>query len=123
MKCIKIQRRHQGDLRVAFLYLKRGCKKEGNRYYSTVCCDRANGNEFRLKEGKPRLDIILYILDIFYNKGGEALAQVAQRGDGWPIPVDIQGQAGWGSEHLMELCMSLFTEESWTSNSSDSMIL
>lgn len=34
----------------------------------------------------------------FYNKGGEALAQVARRGDGWPNPVDIQSQAGTGSE-------------------------
>jgi len=34
---------------------------------------------------------------------GEAVAQVAQTGGGCPIPGDIQGQAGWGSEHLMEL--------------------
>ena len=34
----------------------------------------------------------------FYSKGGEALAQVAQRGGGCPIPGDTQGQAGWGSE-------------------------
>ena len=26
-----------------------------------------------------------------------------------PIPGDTQGQAGWGSEHLMELWVSLFT--------------
>jgi len=32
-----------------------------------------------------------------------ALAQVAQRGDGCPIPGDTQGQVGWSSEHLMEL--------------------
>mgnify|MGYP001853027772 CR=1 FL=1 len=35
----------------------------------------------------------------FYNKGGEALEQVAQRGGGSPVPGDIQGQAGWDSEH------------------------
>ena len=35
-----------------------------------------------------------------YNKGGDVLTQVAQRGGGSPIPGDIQGQAGWGSEHL-----------------------
>ena len=40
---------------------------------------------------------------VFYKKGGEALAQVAQRGDGCPVPGDSQGQAGRGSEHLMEL--------------------
>ena len=26
-----------------------------------------------------------------------------------PIPADTQGQAGWGSEHLMELQVSLFS--------------
>ena len=35
---------------------------------------------------------------LFYSKGGEALAQVAQRGGGCPIPGDTQGQAGWDSE-------------------------
>ena len=36
--------------------------------------------------------------EIFYNNVGEALAQIAQRGGGCPIPGDIQGQHGWGSE-------------------------
>ena len=40
----------------------------------------------------------------------EALAQVAQRCSGCLIPGDTQGQAGQGSEHLMELWMSLFIE-------------
>jgi len=35
---------------------------------------------------------------VFYAKGGEALAQVAEIGGGCPIPGDTQGQAGWGSE-------------------------
>jgi len=29
---------------------------------------------------------------------GEALEQVAQRDSGGPIPENIQGQVGWGSE-------------------------
>ena len=36
---------------------------------------------------------------IFYSRGVEALAQVAQGCGGWPIPGDTQGQDGWGSEH------------------------
>ena len=40
---------------------------------------------------------------MFYNKGIEALAQVAQRCDECPVLGHTQGQAGWGSEHLMEL--------------------
>ena len=35
--------------------------------------------------------------------------QVAQSGSGCPIPADSQGQAGWGSEHLMELWVSLLS--------------
>ena len=40
---------------------------------------------------------------------GEVLAQVAQRGDGYPIPGDTGGQAGLGSEHLMEVLESLLS--------------
>ena len=36
------------------------------------------------------------------------MAQAAQRGGGCPIPGDSRGQAGRGSEHLMELWVSLF---------------
>ena len=46
---------------------------------------------------------------LFYNKGGEALAQVAQRCGGCPVLRNSQGQAGWGSEQLMELWVSLFS--------------
>ena len=35
---------------------------------------------------------------IFYDEGGETLAQVAQRGGRCPIPGNIPGQAGRGSE-------------------------
>ena len=44
-----------------------------------------------------------------YKHSGEALAQVAQRGGGCPTLGDTQGQAGWGSEHLTELWVFLFT--------------
>ena len=35
---------------------------------------------------------------VFYNEDGETLEQVAQRGSRCPIPGNIQGQVGWGSE-------------------------
>ena len=38
--------------------------------------------------------------EVFYNRDGEALDQIAQRDSGSPIPGDIQGQVGWGSEQL-----------------------
>ena len=36
--------------------------------------------------------------EIFYDDDGETLAQVAQRDGGCPVPGNIQGQVGWGSE-------------------------
>jgi len=36
--------------------------------------------------------------EIFYNEGGETIEQVAQRDGRCPIPGNIQGQAGSGSE-------------------------
>lgn len=42
---------------VAFPYLKGGCKKEGDRFFSRVCCDGTRGNSFRLKEGRSMLGI------------------------------------------------------------------
>ena len=45
-----------------------------------------HGNKGRYKE------------EIFYNEDGETLVQVAQRGCRCPIPGNIQGQVGRGSE-------------------------
>ena len=44
-------RRLQGDLRAAFQYLKGGCKKGGDRFFSRVCGDRIRGNGLKLKRG------------------------------------------------------------------------
>lgn len=42
----------------------------------------------------PLLSVSLFIS--FYNKGSEALEQVAQRGDGCPVHGDSQGKVGSG---------------------------
>lgn len=39
----------QGDLRAALQYVKGGCKKEGNRILSGVCCDK--GKWFQTERG------------------------------------------------------------------------
>jgi len=47
----------QGDLTAAFQHLKGAYKKDGDRHFSRVCCDRTRGNAFKLKEGRFRLDV------------------------------------------------------------------
>ena len=44
------KRRLQGDLITAFQDLKWGCKEEGDRLLSRVCCDSTRENGFKLKE-------------------------------------------------------------------------
>jgi len=51
------KRRPQGDLRAAFQYLKRACRKDGEGLFTRVCIDRTRGNGCKLKEGRFRLDI------------------------------------------------------------------
>ena len=82
------KRRLWGDLKATFHYLMWGCKKEGDRLFRRVHCGRTRGNDFKLKEGRFRLDTRKMF---FYKKEGEALAQVAQRGGGFPAPADSHG--------------------------------
>ena len=43
------KRRLQGDLGAAFQYQKGSYKKEGDRLFSRVCCDRTKENGFKVK--------------------------------------------------------------------------
>ncbi|KAK4822058.1 hypothetical protein QYF61_008867, partial [Mycteria americana] len=94
------KRRLRGDLIEAFQYLKGAYKKMGTDFLAgPVTIGQGTGS----KE------------EIFYNEGGEALAQVAQRGGRCPIPGNIQGQVGWGSEQpdLVE-DVPAYCREGWT---------
>jgi len=51
------KRRLQGDLVVAFHYLQRAYKKDGDKLFSRACCNRTGGNGFKLIKGRFRLDI------------------------------------------------------------------
>ena len=51
------KRRLQGDLMVAFQYLKGPYKKDGDRLFSRACSNSIRGNGFKLKEGRFRLDV------------------------------------------------------------------
>jgi len=60
---------------------------------------------FQVKEGRFRLDIRKKPLTVWVVR----LEQVTQRCSGCLNPGDFQGQAGSGSEHVTELCVSLLT--------------
>ena len=51
------KRRLQGDLIVAFQYLKGAYRKGGEGLFIRECSDRTRGNRFKLKESRFRLDI------------------------------------------------------------------
>ncbi|GAB0177802.1 mitochondrial enolase superfamily member 1 [Grus japonensis] len=51
------KRRFQGDLIVAFQYLKGPYRKAGEGLFIRECSDRTRGNGFKLKEGQFRLDV------------------------------------------------------------------
>jgi len=51
------KRRFQKDLIAAFQYLKGAYRKGGEGLFTRACHDRTNGNGFKLKESRFRLDI------------------------------------------------------------------
>ena len=51
------KRRLQGDLIAAFQYLKEAYRKDGEGLSRTACSDEGRDNDFKLKEGRFRLDI------------------------------------------------------------------
>ena len=50
------KRRLQGDLIVAFQYLKGACRKAREGVFTRVCSDRMKGNSYKLEEGRFILD-------------------------------------------------------------------
>ena len=79
---------------------RRGYRKEWDRLFGRVCCDRTREKGFKLKEERFRLVIRMKFFAVYCS---EALAQVVQRGGGCPVPAETQGQAGQGSEQPTEL--------------------
>ena len=66
-----------------------------NRQRETTSNFRSKGQNMFLK--MFHLEQV-FCFSNYYAEGGEALAQVAQRSCGCPLPGSVQGQVGWGSE-------------------------
>ena len=49
--CSLEKRRLQGELIAVFQYLKRSYRKEGDRLFIRIYCDKTSRNSFKLKEG------------------------------------------------------------------------
>ncbi|PKU39640.1 hypothetical protein llap_10061 [Limosa lapponica baueri] len=79
------KRRLQGDLIMAFQYLKAAYRRDGEGHFMRECSERMKGHGFKLKEGRFRLDIRkkFFIVRVMRH---------------WSIPGGVQGQAGWGFE-------------------------
>ena len=76
-------RRLMGRLNSGLSVIKGGYKKERDRFFGRVYCDRSRGNGFKLKGGRFTLDISQRF---FLNKSDEALVQDIQRGGECPLP-------------------------------------
>jgi len=63
--------------------------------FSRACCDRTTDSGFEVKGGRFRLDIRKKFFSVWVLKHWN---RFAQRGSGDPIPGNLQGQAGQGSE-------------------------
>ena len=75
----------------AFQDLKGSCKKDGDRLFSRACCGRTRSNGFKPREGRCRLNVRKKFFIV-------RVMKCWQWGGQCPIPGNIQGQAGRGSE-------------------------
>jgi len=75
--------------------LKEAHEKDGDRLFSSACCDGTRGDSFKLKEGRFSLDIGKKFSKMRVVKHWK---EVVQRGGRCPIPGDVQSQVRRGSE-------------------------
>jgi len=99
------------DLIVAFQYLKRSYKKDGDKVFSRACCDRTRGNGFELKEVRFRVEVRKRFFTGREVRHWHRLPREA--GDG-PSLEAFQVRLDGALSNLIGLKMSLLTAGSWT---------
>lgn len=85
----------QVDITVAFLYLKRACKKDGESMFTKACTDRIRDSGFKVKESKFRFDI----RKTFFVMRVEQVAQWCV----YTFSGSIQNQVGHGFEQSSQV--------------------
>lgn len=63
-------------------------KKDGERLFARACSGRKGGMSSTRRRVGLRY-VVRYEEEIFYCKVGEALAEIAQRSSGFPIPASV----------------------------------
>ena len=96
----------KADDLTAFRYLKGGCEKE-EQTLQQACCDGTRGNGFKLKEESIRYGygykekvFMIRVVRCWHRLPREVVV---------PHPWEHPGSGGRGSEHLMEVWVSLGT--------------
>jgi len=108
----EVQQTQMKSLAYGLWQLLLQCKLGGVRMEHSPA-EKRKGNGFKLNEGGFRLNIMTFFLLLLFGffffkiRVVRHRKKVAQRGNG--CPGGTQGQAGQGSEHLMELQVSLFS--------------
>jgi len=85
------KRRFQGNLTVAFRYLKGAYRKTGEGLFTRACSDGPGYNGFKLKEDRFSLNIRS---EIFIERAVRRWHSCPEK-LWYPIPGGAQGQVGW----------------------------
>jgi len=105
------KRRLWGDLRAAFQYLTGNDRKEGDRLFSWICSDGTNGNGFKLKKGRFRLDIRKKSFTLRMVRHWNRLPRDVVDA---PSPETFKARLDQALGNLMELWCPCALQGSWT---------
>ena len=83
--------------------MKGAYRKAGEGLFTRAGSVRTRGNSYKLEEGRFRLDIRKKLKKFFIVRMVRHWKRLPSEVVDASLPGGVQGQAGWGSERLMEL--------------------